>query len=190
MQSSRRLIVEKMADDRVSRKTAEGVPLAPHTWYVKKINWLLEQPAVKENITRVPLNEPLIESLSQHGMKSPILVMPSWYPIAGSQRMRAYREIVIADPIMGEQEIFVCRFDQEWWLQWYLWPDKEFRDKAVAIWFQMAELVWKSRYYIDEFDPGGIKMRMFEKLGDELEWKHKTKQTDSVIKSKQPKNKT
>ena len=30
-------------------------------------------------------------------------------------------------------------------------------------------------------------MRMFEKLGDELEWKHKTKQTDSRIKSKEEK---
>ena len=49
--SSTRLIVdEKMADDRVSRKTAEGVvPIAPHTWYVRKINWITtEQPAVKE----------------------------------------------------------------------------------------------------------------------------------------------
>ena len=57
-----------MANDRISRATAELVPLPPHTWYVKKISWLLEQPKVKENIRSVPLNENLMESLLEHGM--------------------------------------------------------------------------------------------------------------------------
>ena len=51
--------------------------------------------------------------------------------------------------------------------------EKEFRNKAVAIWFQMAELVWKSMYYED--DPSFLE---HEKLGDELPWKHKSKLTD------------
>ena len=169
-----------MADDRVSRETAELVPLPPHTWYVRKISWVLTQKTVKQNIEKVPINEPLMESLKEHGMKSPILTMPDWYPIAGSQRLRACAELVKTDPRIGEQEIKVCRFDKQWWLLFYLWGDKDFRDKAVAVWFQMAELVWKSKYYEDETDPSGVSMREFERLGDELEWQHKTDLRDIV----------
>ena len=179
-----------MAKDRISRETAEHVPLPPHTWYIRSINWILEQPKVKENIKSVPLNEPLYKSLLEHGMKSPILTMPNWYPIAGSQRLRAFAEIVEKFPERGEQEIRVCRIKKEYWLVWYLWGDKEFRDKAVAIYFQMVELVWKSRYYEDEVDPSGIKMTDFEELGDELDWKHKSTLGIERIKSQQKKNNT
>ena len=95
--------------------------------------------------------------------------MPNWYPIAGSQRLRCLQEI----PALWEQEIRVCKFDKEWWLLYYLWGDTEFRNKAVAVWFQMAELIWKSMYYQNETDPDGVEMRLFERIGDELEWKHK-----------------
>ena len=37
-----------MANDRVSRTTAELVPLPPHTWYVRTVGWLLEQEKVQE----------------------------------------------------------------------------------------------------------------------------------------------
>ena len=158
-----------MADDRVSRETAELVPLPGHTWYVRKIGWLLSHPKVQENIESVPLNEKLKESLEKHGVKSPVLTMPNWYPIAGSQRLRCLQEI----PALWEQEIRVCKFDKEWWLLYYLWGDTEFRNKAVAVWFQMAELIWKSMYYQNETDPDGVEMRLFERIGDELEWKHK-----------------
>ena len=47
-----------MAYDRVSRETAELVPLPPHTWYVRTVGWLLEQDKVKENIKSV-LNQNL-----------------------------------------------------------------------------------------------------------------------------------
>ncbi len=164
-----------MADHRVSRATAELVPLPPHTWYIRSINWLLEQPKVQENIKGVPLNQKLCDSLYEHGMKSPILTMPNWYPIAGSQRLRAYAEIVRSRPDLGEQEVRVCRFDKEYWLIYYLWGDHDFRDKAVAIWFQMAELVWKSMYYEDDTDPDGISMQEYERIGDELDWKHTSK---------------
>ena len=163
-----------MANDRISRATAELVPLPPHTWYVRSINWLLEQPKVKENIKSVPLNQKLCDSLYEHGMLSPILTMPNWYPIAGSQRLRAYAEIVRGRPDLGEQEIRVCRIDQEYWLVWYLWGDKDFRDTAIAVYFQMVELVWKSRYYEESKDPNGTLMTDFEKDGDELEWNHKS----------------
>ena len=42
-----------MADDRISRATAELIPLPPHTWYVRKLKWLLDQSKVKENIKAV-----------------------------------------------------------------------------------------------------------------------------------------
>lgn len=190
MQYLTRLMREIMADDRVSRETAELVPLPPHTWYVRKISWILTQKTVKQNIEKVPINEPLMESLKEHGMKSPILTMPDWYPIAGSQRLRACAELIKTNPRIGEQEIKVCRFDKQWWLLFYLWGDKDFRDKAVAVWFQMAELVWKSKYYEDETDPSGVSMREFERLGDELEWQHKTDLRDIVNSEIQNKNKT
>ena len=175
-----------MADDRISRATAELIPLPPHTWYVRKLKWLLDQSKVKENIKAVPLNEPLLESISEHGIKAPFLVMPNWYPIAGSQRLRAASEL----EELGEEEVRVCRINEEYWLLWYLWGQKDFRDKAVAVYFQMLELVWKSRYYEDEVDRGGVAMTDFEKLGDELDWKHKSTLGIERIKSMEEKNNT
>ena len=175
-----------MADDRISRATAELIPLPPHTWYVRKLKWLLDQSKVKENIKAVPLNEPLLESISEHGIKAPFLVMPNWYPIAGSQRLRAASEL----EELGEEEVRVCRINEEYWLLWYLWGQKDFRDKAVAVYFQMLELVWKSRYYEDELDPSGVPMTDFEKLGDELDWKHKSTLGIERIKSMEEKNNT
>ena len=158
-----------MANDRVSRETAELVPLPPHTWYVRTVGWLLEQEKVQENIKNVPENKPLKEALIKEGIRSPFLCMPNWYPIAGSQRLRVLADI----PELHDREVRVCRFDKEWWLLYCLWGDEEFRNKAIAIWFQMAELVWKSMYY--ENDPSFLE---HEKLGDELPWKHKSKLTD------------
>ena len=175
-----------MADDRISRETAELIPLPPHTWYVKTIGWLLDQPKVKENIENVPINEPLLKSVSEHGIKAPILTMPNWYPLAGSQRLRAAFEC----EWLRQQEVRVCRIDKEYWLLYYLWGEKDFRDKAVAVYFQMLELVWKSRYYEDLVDPSGVLMTDFEKLGDELDWKHKSTLGKARIKSMEEKNNT
>ena len=85
--------VMKMANDRVSRETAELIPLPPHTWYVRTVGWLLEQEKVQENIKNVPANEPLKEALKNEGIRSPFLCMPNWYPIAGSQRLRVLADI-------------------------------------------------------------------------------------------------
>jgi len=55
-----------------------------------------------------------------------------------------------------------------------LWGDKKERDRMIAIWFQMVELAWKSKYYEHETDPSGKAMTDFEELGDQLKgWKHK-----------------
>lgn len=161
-----------MAADRIGRETAHMVPLPPHSWQYKKVGWLLEQEKIKENIRNVPENKPLEESLREHGMLNPILCMPNWWPIAGSQRLRVLSDLVKQFPTINDWEINVCTFDEEYWLIWYLWGDLDFRDKAVAITFQMYELVWKSRYYRFDKDPDGTEMTYFEALGDELEWKH------------------
>ena len=52
--------------------------------------------------------------------------------------------------------------------------DKKERDRIIAIWFQMVELAWKSKYYKHTTDPSGKDMTYFEELGDQLKgWKHK-----------------
>ena len=119
----------------------------------------------------MPLNEPLVESIRSEGMKNPILTMKDWYPLAGSQRMRAVAHIKETDPDF-DLNIVVHRFLEDYHNVFYLWSDKEFRNKAIAIWFQLQELVFKSRYYEHEVDGQGRKMTDYEDLGENLEWKH------------------
>lgn len=163
-----------MAFDRVSRETAELISIPPTTWYIRNIEWLLKQEKVAEKIRNVPLNEPLYESVKEHGIKSPFLVMNNWYPVVGSQRLRACAELLDKRPSSRvlAQSVQVCRFDADWWNMFYLWSDKEFVNKAVAIWFQMVELAWKSQYYVEKADPSGVAMTEFERIGDELPWNH------------------
>lgn len=164
-----------MAYDRISRGTGEVVAIPPTTWYVRTPEELLHETEIWQNIGRVPLNNKLLESVSEHGIKAPILTMPSWYPIVGSQRLRACFDLKLREPNHPVlfQPIRVARFDKEYWNCFYLWGDLEFRNKAIAVWFQTIELAWKSQYYIDEKDPSNIPMTEFEKLGDELPWEHK-----------------
>ena len=166
-----------MAADRISKETAELIALPPFERETRSVKFLLNQPTVRDNIHKVPVNEPLKESLIEHGMKSPILTMPISYPIAGSQRLRVMWEIVRKhkDGFMFKpMTIKVCRFDREWWNMFYLWGDKKERDRMITIWFQMVELAWKSKYYEHTKDPSGKPMTDFEELGDQLKgWKHK-----------------
>jgi hypothetical protein len=161
-----------MADDRVSKSTAELVAIPPTTWYVKKVSWLLQQKGIIDNIENVPVNEKLLQSLKSHKMINPILVMPHWYPIVGSQRIRACYELAKTEPDhpLLHQEIRVARFEKEYWNMYYLWGDEDFRSKAIAIWFQTVELAWKSIHYIADKDFSGTDMRLFERIGDELTW--------------------
>ena len=68
--------------------------------------------------------------------------------------------------------ITVHRFLDDWHNCYYLWPDEEFRSQAIAIWFQMQEAVFKTRFYEFEVDTDGTKMTEYEDLGDKLKWKH------------------
>lgn len=162
-----------MASHRVSRDTAELVAIPPTTWYVKKINWLLEQEKIKQNIATVPVNEELLESISKYKIINPILCLPSWYPLVGSQRIRVCQHIKETDPNSPvlQQEIRVAKFDAEYWNAFYLWGEEDFRSKAIAVYFQMIELAWKSIHYIEDKDFSNIPMTRFEEVGDELKWK-------------------
>ena len=175
-----------MAADRISKELADRIPLPPFTVETQKVKFLLNQKAVSQNIHKVPLNHKLMDSVEQFGIMSPILTIPHYYPIAGSQRLRALWELVRTHPkgyTFKDIKIEVHRFNENWWDLMYLWGDKKERDRMVAIWFQMAELVWKSRYYIHTTDDAGIKMTEYELIGDALKWTHKSTVKEDVAKN-------
>ena len=112
-----------MAADRISKEMAESIPLPPFTVEFQKVKFLLNQPVVVKNIPKVPLNHELMESIEEHGIMSPILTMPSYYPIAGSQRLRALWELVRTHPegyTFKDIKIEVYKFDQDWWNLFFL----------------------------------------------------------------------
>tara|TARA_R100000742_G_C4269536_1_gene88051 strand:- start:699 stop:1238 length:540 start_codon:yes stop_codon:yes gene_type:complete len=161
-----------MASDRIGIKAAELVAVPPFEVRAITTNFILAQPTVAENIRNVPLNKPLVDSILREGIKNPHLCMKSWYPIAGSQRIRAVAHIRDNIDENYNLNITVHRFLEDYHNVYYLWSDKEFRDKAIAIWFQMQEVVFKSLYYPHEADGQGTKMTDFEDLGEKLKWEH------------------
>ena len=161
-----------MASDRIGTKAAELVAVPPFEVRAITTNFILAQPTVAENIRNVPLNQPLVDSILREGIKNPHLCMKSWYPIAGSQRIRAVAHIRDNIDENYNLNITVHRFLEDYHNVYYLWSDKEFRDKAIAIWFQMQEVVFKSLYYPHEADGQGTKMTDFEDLGEKLKWEH------------------
>ena len=174
-----------MAADRISKELADGIPLPPFTIEFQKVKFLLNQKAVSKNIRKVPLNRELMESVERDGILSPILVMPNYYPIAGSQRIRALLELVQTHPegyTFKDIKIEVYKFEKDWWNLFFLWSDRKEAERMVAIWFQMAELVWKSRYYTESTDSAGTKMTHFETVGDMLKWQHNSPRTARIAK--------
>ena len=55
---------------------------------------------------------------------------------------------------------------------WYLWGDTEFRGKAIALTFQLWELVFKSLWYKYDTTEDGTPMTYYEDLGEDLKWEH------------------
>ena len=159
-----------MASDRIGGKAAELVAVPPYEIIFTTTDRLLTEPTVAQNIHNVPANEPLIASIKENGIKNPFLCMKSWYPIAGSQRLRAVQILKESNPDFN-LDVTVHRYLDDWWNCYYLWPDKEFRSEAIAIWFQMQEAVFKTRFYEHEVDSDGTKMTEYEDLGDKLKWK-------------------
>lgn len=157
--------------NRIKKEVAELIAFPPVTWYTREVSWLLEQEVFKNNFDRIPVQEELVKDLFQNGIQAPMLVMPNWYPICGSQRLRACVEIhkrtIGLHPTL-QQQVRVCRFDKEYWNVFDLWADEEFKSKAKQVYFQMLELAFKSIHFIEE-DP--MKMVKFETDGDDLRWK-------------------
>ena len=158
-----------MASDRIGKTAANLVAVPPFEIQTVSTDFLLEQPQVSENIMQVPVNEKLMKSIRLHGITNPLLCMKEWYPLAGSQRLRAAAEIKKQYPNFTV-DVTVHRFLEDWWNCFYLWPDKEFRSNAIAIWFQMQEAVFKSLYYNTEVDKDGTKMTEYEDIGEQLKW--------------------
>jgi len=152
-----------MASSRVSKEVAQLCPIPPHSWYWVKFSDIIKQPVVANNIHTIPINEPLKENLLKEPIRNPFLVTDDWWPIVGGQRIRALYEIRSLDPILQ-----VARFDKPWHNTWLLWGDEDFRNKAMAIQFQMWELVFKSQWYTIESTLDGVHMTYFEELGDTL----------------------
>ena len=161
-----------MASDRIGETAANLVAVPPYEVVNTTTDRLLLEPTVVQNIHNVPANEPLIASIKENGIKNPFLAMKSWYPIAGSQRLRAVQIIKETDPDF-DLNITVHRFLEDWHNCFYLWPDEEFRSKAIAIWFQMQEVVFKSLHYKIDKDKDGTEMTEYEDIGEELKWKRK-----------------
>ena len=161
-----------MASDRIGKKSASLVAVPP--FEVRKVttNFVLDQPVVRDNIGKVPVNQPLVDSILKEGIVNPHLCMTSWYPLSGSQRIKAALHIKENIDETWNENITVHRFLEDYHNVFYLWGDEEFRTKAIAIWFQLQELVFKSLYYEHEVDESGTKMTDYEDIGEELKWEH------------------
>ena len=161
-----------MASDRIGKTSARLVGVPPFEIVVVSTDFMLEQAQVKDNIRNVPVNQPLVDSILKENMLNPFLCMKDWYPLAGSQRIRAVLHIKENIDETYSTQITVHRFLEDYHNIFYLWGDEDFRSKAIAIWFQLQELVFKSLYYDYEADGSGTKMTEYEDLGEKLEWEH------------------
>ena len=165
-----------MASDRIGKTAANLVAVPPFEIRKVTTNFILNQETVKKNIQKVPVNSKLVDSILKEGIKNPHLCMTNWYPLAGSQRIRAASYIKENIDKTWNENITVHRFLEDYHNVFYLWGDEEFRSKAIAIWFQLQELVFKSLYYEHEIDGSGIKMTEYEDIGEKLEWEHDKQQ--------------
>ena len=161
-----------MASDRIGKTSARLVGVPPFEIVVVSTDFMLEQAQIKDNIRNVPVNQPLVDSILKENMLNPFLCMKDWYPLAGSQRIRAVLHIKENIDETYSTQITVHRFLEDYHNIFYLWGDEDFRSKAIAIWFQLQELVFKSLYYDYEADGSGTKMTEYEDLGEKLEWEH------------------
>ena len=168
-----------MASDRIGKTSAKLVGVPPFEIVVVSTDFMLEQAQVKDNIRNVPVNQPLVDSILKENMLNPFLCMKDWYPLAGSQRIRAALYIKENLDENWNEDIVVHRFLEDYHNVFYLWGDEEFRTQAIAIWFQLHELVFKSLYYEHDADGSGTLMTEFEDIGEELEWAHD--RTDPVV---------
>ena len=172
-----------MASDRIGERSAKLVALPPYVWETKPASWLLLQPTVADNIESIPLNEPLKQSLMEEGMHNPILCLPTYWAIAGGQRLRAIHEIRKSDTSF-DMDIRLMKFKKSYHNLYYLWGDINERDRIIGITFQLWELVFKSLFYAHSETETGVEMTYYEDLGEKLKWSLNEKK-DSQTKSEQ-----
>ena len=161
-----------MASDRIGKTAANLVAVPPFEIRKVTTDFVLNQETVRKNIEKVPVNSQLVDSILKEGIRNPHLCMANWYPLAGSQRIRAALWIKCNIEETWNENITVHRFLEDYHNVFYLWGDEEFRSQAIAIWFQLQELVFKSLYYEHEVDSSGTKMTDYEDIGEELSWEH------------------
>ena len=176
-----------MASDRIAETAANLVAVPPYEVVNTTTDRLLLEPTVAQNIHNVPANHLLVASIKENGIMNPFLAMKSWYPIAGSQRLRAVQIIKQTDSDFN-LDVIVHRYLEDWWNCYYLWSDKKFRDDAIAIWFQMQEAVFKSKFYEHEVDSDGTKMTEYEDIGETLKWNHDRDNNNDSIHSSSTSN--
>ena len=176
-----------MASDRIEKNIAQACPLPPHTWYWIKASEVLSQQLVKDNINAVGLNKPLVESLQKEPeIYNPILCLSTWWPLVGSQRLRAIQEIRDTINPNYDPNLKIARIDKDYLNYTLLWPDKEFSAKVRMVTFQMWELIFKSLWFEVEQTKDGIPMTEFEDEGDRNEgWKYATRKVSDEQPSQQ-----
>lgn len=155
---------------RLPYKQAEDLMMnwPPHRWMKRSIFELLNaSPQNKQNISKVPLNPSLLESVKKNGFESPFLVLDSWYPICGSQRLRVAQEM--PEKWQKKEKVWVCRFDNAPYKSFFLWPDRKEGHDSVQRYFQMCEVVFKT-LYMPSHDSLGKQMLSFEEEGNHLHW--------------------
>ena len=158
---------------RMDKKVAEKLVMESwpeHHWCERSLWFLLNEPKNKKHVPNIPLNPGLLESVKKHGFVSPFLVINNWYPICGGQRLRVASEL--PEKYLKNTMVKVCRFNKDVWGPLHFWYDKTEGNKAVQIWFQMCEVVFKS-VYMGEADPSGKPLLQFEEEGNALHWPHR-----------------
>lgn len=161
-----------MASDRLDKDKINTFPLPGISWYFKKASYILNQPVVSKNIDSPAINEKLMENIKEEGILNPILCASTWWPIVGSQRLKAIYEIRKQDKNF-DPLLKIAKIDKPVENIFYLWPEKEFANKAVAIQYQLWELVFKSTFFDVEKTKSGEDVKYYETLGDQLTgWKY------------------
>jgi hypothetical protein len=137
-----------------------------HRWYYRSIDWLLQQP-LNKHIKNITLNEPLLKSIKEGGFINPFLFTDKWYPICGSQRLRAAMELTKKE--RQKTVVRVCRFTKPVWNPFFDWHDKAEGMKCAQVYFQMAEVAFKT-IYCQDTDEKGQPMVYYEEYGNKLHW--------------------
>lgn len=150
-------------DEQVAEQCIDDWP--EHRWHYRTLQWLIDQN--HEKLKDITLNEPLLKSIKESGFVNPFLVTDLWYPICGSQRLRAALEL--PDKVRESTLVQICRFKQPVWKPFFHWYDKEEGLKCTQTWFQMAEVAFKT-IYCKGHDKAGTEMLYFEEFGNDLHW--------------------